>query len=154
MEQHPTVDRGVWFRSAMSSFPELDRANYDPDDPAQPASICEELAYLADEAHRSSGSEEFLSKCYWFMRWSIRRVEDAQLLGCIADWFFDRILQLPNSKSGCVEYLDWGDVSMLMENFTTEPSFEDVANFNLLCTKWKKRWARNQKLPPPVDMLL
>ncbi len=148
-DQQPAIRRDEWFRMAMAFFPELDQASHDSSDSTQLLSICEDLAYLVDEAHRLPGGEDVLVRCYSFVRWSIRRVDDEQLLGWIADWFFDRILQLPGSKFGCLEYLDWGDASFLIQNFTVEPFFDDVENFDNPCTEWKRRWARNRKLPPP-----
>ena len=147
--QEPAIERDEWFRVAMDFFPEHEQASYDSSNSIQLLSVCEDLAYLVDEAHRSPGSEEIVSRCYQFIRWSMRRVGDEQLLGWIADGFFNRILQLPSSKAGCLEYLDWGDASRLMQSFTTEPSFEDVENFDRLCVEWQQRWARNHKLAPP-----
>lgn len=151
LHQGPPIERKEWFRVARAAFPELDLAKYNPDDSTQLLSVCEGLADLANGTHQSREEAELVERCYLFVRWSIRKVADEQLLGWIADWFFDVVLQLPNSKAGCLEYLDWGDVSILVRNFTTEPGFDDEANFEILCNEWKRRWARNQKLPEPIE---
>ncbi|MES2657816.1 MAG: hypothetical protein V4689_04315 [Verrucomicrobiota bacterium] len=149
--QEPPIERKEWFRVARAAFPELDLVEYDPDDSTQLLSVCEDLADLANDAHQSREGAELVDRCYRFIRWSIRTTDDERLLGWISDWFFDGVLQLPGSKVGCLEYLDWGDVSILMQNFTAEPSFDDESNFEILCKEWKRRWARNQKLPEPTD---
>ena len=112
--------------------------------------VCEDLAYAADMAHQTNQNSEYLTRCYQFIRWSIHNTTDERLKGSIADWFFDRVLSLPFSKFGCIDFLDWGDVGLLCSAFTVEPSFEDTSNFDRLCDEWRKRWARNQKLPRPI----
>jgi hypothetical protein len=108
----------------------------------------EDLAWRTDDAHHGNDIE-FLQRCYGFVRWSICHAPDEKTKGWIADWFFARILLLGHSKRGCLDYLDWNDVRLLTEAFTVEPSFNDTGNFEALTAEWRRRWSRNQKLPPP-----
>jgi hypothetical protein len=104
------------------------------------------LAKLTDSAHRTRNTD-FLNRSYTFIRWAVR-IDDDGLKRQIA-WFFDLILQFEHSKTGCLDYLDWGDVKSLTDTFTVEPSFTDEEKFERLCREWKKRWSRNRKLPAP-----
>jgi hypothetical protein len=147
VRQKIMIDSDTWSPLAASLFPEL---KFESDDSAPDAlSVCEDLAYAADAAHQTPVNPEFLARCYEFIRWSIHNTEDQRLKGLIADWFFDRVLSLPFSKSACLDFLDWGDVEVLRGAFTVEPSFDDTSNFEILCVEWRSRWARNQKLPHP-----
>jgi len=141
------MDVTRWQGLATKLFPELQRHNLASAAP-DPINLLESFAYLADEAHRL-GDTALLDRIYPFIRWSIRNVESNSLKGWIADWFFARILQFPHSKSGCLDYLDWGDVELVTSHFTVEPMFEDTDNFERLSNEWRKRWSRNQKLPRP-----
>jgi len=145
----PYLKAGDWHRLARAGFPELDLPEDDAGDTIHGCSACEALASLADEAHATGGDRVLLHRCYEFIRWSIRNTDDAELKGRIAHSFFDTLLSLPHSKTGCLDYLDWGDVELLIEGFEIEPAFEDVENFLRLCAEWKRRWARNQKLKAP-----
>ncbi|MCW1922767.1 hypothetical protein OKA05_09410 [Luteolibacter arcticus] len=141
------MDAAHWQELATKFFPELEPLALSTASPAASDSL-ENLAYLAEEAHRT-GDTALLNRIYPFVRWSIRNTADDRLKGWLADWFFDRILQTKHAKTGCLDYLDWGDVDLLCSHFTVEPMFEDTENFERLCKEWKKRWSRNQKLPHP-----
>lgn len=119
-------------------FPELDAVDPDP---------LGSLAMVTDRAHQT-GNSDFLNRSYTFIRWAVRNIGD-EPSGIQIAWFFDLILQFEHSKTGCLDFLDWGDVELLTGTFTVEPSFTDTDNFERLCREWKKRWGRNQKLPPP-----
>lgn len=135
---------------ARASFAELALDDLDSKSPTQVCSVCEDLAWLADRAHEDQNDGDLLPRIYVFIRWSIHNTSDEKLKGWISDCFFDRLLSLPSSKTRCLEYLDWGDVDLLIAGFTVEPGFEDVENFDRLCREWKRRWSRNQKLEPPT----
>ena len=141
------MDAACWQELAIKTIPELERFAW-PSSPPDPADSLWDLADLANEAHRI-GDTALLNRIYPFIRWSIRNTTDDRLKGWIADRFFDRILQSKHSKTGCLDYLDWGDVDLLCSHFTVEPLFEDTGNFERLRDEWKKRWSRNQKLPRP-----
>ena len=141
------MDAARWQELATKCFPELEFFALSGVS-MQPSDSLENLACLAEEAHRA-GDTALLGRLYPFIRWSIRNTGDDRLKGWIADWFFDRILQSKHSKTGCLDYLDWGDVDLLASHFTVEPMFQDKENFERLCIEWKKRWSRNQKLPRP-----
>ena len=143
----PGMNEEHYLKLLDHHFPELEIAISSSESPTCPMSL-ESLAFLTDNAHRA-GDTAFLNRSYPFIRWSIRNVESEQLKGWIADWFFDFILLLEHSKTRCLGYLDWGDVDLLTSNFTDDPMFEDSDNFERLCKEWRKRWSRNQKLPPP-----
>lgn len=141
------INTDTWLPLAARLFPEL---KFGVDGSSGDAvCVCEDLAYAADAAHKEPVNLAFLSRCYEFIRWSIHNTEDERLKGAIADWFFDRVLSLQFSKSGCLDFLDWGDVKVLCGALTVEPSFEDTSSFERLCVEWRRRWARNQKLPRP-----
>lgn len=118
-----------------------------PELPADDPDPLGSLALLTDKAHQT-GNSDFLNRSYNFIRWAVRNADDDPLKSQIA-WFFDLILQFEHSKAGCLAYLDWGDVKLLTGTLSVEPSFTGSGNFDRLCREWKKRWARNQKLPPP-----
>ena len=61
-------------------------------------------------------------------------------------------ISFADSKKACIDYLDWGDIKMISNYFTTEPTFEDIDNFDRLCSEWKIRWSRNQKLDPSPQL--
>ena len=150
-DRKSAISPAQWFELVMQTFPELEGTEYDPSNPTQILTICEDLAYEVDEAQRQGTPNEFVARCYEFFRWSIHRADESDLKGWIADWFFDRIFDLPTSKEMCLEFLDWGDVRTITAAFTTEPSFRDASNFKRLSAEWKRRWSRNQKLPRPTE---
>ena len=143
------VSAEEWYRLACAEFPELEFESFDDD--VLVWSACEGLAYAADAAHQDPENTAFLTRCYGFIRWSIRHTHDAQLKGWIGDWFFGELLCLPHSKTGCIDYLDWGDVRMLAAALSVDPPLGDEANFANLCHVWQKRWVRNQKLHAPAE---
>ncbi len=148
MDQSSSIGCREWCALAQRHFPELPQEE-DSEEVDDGRAVCEDLAYLANEAHGVAEGEGFLKRCYEFIRWSIRNPLDDQLRGWISDDFFDSLLTDSNSKKGCLDYLDWGDVRTMLEGFTVEPHFTDIHNFEKLCGEWRKRWSRNQKLEPP-----
>ena len=144
----PYINSGDWIALSKSQFSNLD-IDADQDEDFLIYRICDDLSYLVDSLHRDPASQSGLDLAYNFVRWSIRNTESTRIRECMADYFFSGVLVHSSSKKKCIDYLDWGDVKILCENFTTEPSFEDVDNFDILCEEWKKRWSRNQKLATP-----
>lgn len=141
------IDARTWFSLAKECFPEIALDEFN--DRARIIMICDDLAYSVNDAHMAPADTAFLDRCYGFIRWSVRNTDDEQLKGWIADWFFSRILTLEHSKTGCLEYFDWGDVEAIGVH-AVEPIVEDVENFARLSAEWKKRWARGEKLASPV----
>lgn len=138
-----------WISLASKKFPEIDLLEDCDDTSVQVLDICWELAFLADKKHSQDQDVELLRQIYDFVRWTIHRVDNTPVKEALADHFFDNVLVGSISKRACIDFLDWGDVDVFFESFTTEPDFEDVENFEQLCTEWKRRWSRNQKLPIP-----
>jgi hypothetical protein len=133
-----------WVRLFVAAFPEL----IDADDSPDRDDAISYLAFAIVEAHRA-GDSRFLRRGYHFVRWTLHHSQDSELLGDLFHSFFDHLLYSKFSKSACVDYLDWGDVQILLNHCRLEPSFTDEENFAKICHEWQKRWSQNRKLPIP-----
>jgi len=133
-----------WVRLFVAAFPELIEEGATPDRDE----VIFSLAYATVEAHRTNDTR-FLQRSYHFVRWTLHHSQDSDLLGDLFHTFFDRLLSSKFSKKACVDFLDWGDVKILLDNIRLEPLFTDEENFAKICHEWQKRWSQNRKLPIP-----
>jgi hypothetical protein len=139
----------TWLQLARDAFPDLGEKSVFGGVFTTPSEFCEEMAWAVNAAHGRSGDNAFLDRGYQFIRWSIQQTLAEEVTGAIAHGFLDAILDGSHSKVACVDYLDWGDVKLISDGYSTEPDVRDAENFERLCKEWQKRWSRNQKLPSP-----
>ena len=137
-----------WYEFTQSLLPELSLPNFSPQSIL--FLLCEDLAHTADSAHAPPENEDILLRIYANIRWTLHHTEDQQLKGWIADWFFDNLLDLPHSQKGCLDFLNWEDVEIMLASYTSEPLFDDEENFEELCKEWKRRSEAGEKIPKPT----
>lgn len=111
--------------------------------------VCLYLSQTAIKAHWPPVNEIFLQRFYRFLRWSMIHVQNEALKSCLEMEIFRDLLHDPHAKSGCLDYLDLGDVKRFTIYWDDLTRLEDQDHFDRLYAIWEKRWSRNQKLPPP-----